>query len=125
MDGSATWGNDSLMTKSDLSPENQNKACIALKLVQQIITGAREGYTPIYGAEHKALTAAISELRQIFVGNQQISHTLELINTSLIGGLLANPEKKKGIRKVLNNTESIMMQLGMGPPDWKIPNVLA
>ena len=113
------------MTISDLSPENQNKACIALKLVQQTVTDAREGYAPIYGAEHNALTAAISELKVIFFGNHQISRTLELIKTSLIGGLLANPEKKKDIEKVLKNTESIMVQLNMGPPDWKIPTVLA
>jgi hypothetical protein len=113
------------MSKSDLTPENHKKACINLQLVQRIVIGAREGYAPIYGAEHNELTASISELKVIFFGNHQISRTLELIKTSLIGGLLANPEKKKDIEKVLKNTESIMMQLNMGPPDWKIPNVLA
>jgi hypothetical protein len=109
------------MTISDLSPENQKKACIALKLVQQTVTGAREGYAPIYGREHKALTAAISELRHIFVGNRQISKTLGEIDDSLNDGLLARPQNKRGIEKALINTENIMLRLGMGPPDWKIP----
>ncbi len=113
------------MTIADLSPENHNKACIALKLVQQTVIGARECYAPIYASEHKALTAAISELRHIFLGNQQISNTLGEINDSLNDGLLAIPQNKSGIEKILINTESIMQRFGMGPPDWKIPAVSA
>jgi hypothetical protein len=113
------------MTISDLSPENQNKACIALKLVQQTVTGAREGYAPIYGVEHQELTAAISELKYIFEGNRQISMTLCQVEDFLNDGLLARPPKMRGIEGALTNTESILRQLGMGPPDWKIPAVLA
>jgi hypothetical protein len=109
------------MTIADLSPENHNKACIALSLVQRTVIGARGGYSPIYAAEHKALTAASSELKVIFLGNAQISNTLEIIDRSLKGGLLAKQQNNSGIEKALSNTEDIMQRLGMGPPDWKIP----
>lgn len=116
---------DSRMTISDLSPEIQNRACIALNLVHQTVTGAREGNAPIYGAEHNALTAAIFELKYIFEGNRQISMTLCQVEDFLNDGLLARPPKMRGIEGALINTESIMRQLGMCPPDWKIPAVLA
>jgi hypothetical protein len=109
------------MTIADLSPENHKKACAALSLVQRTVIGARGGYSPIYAAEHNALTAAISELKLTFLGNPQISNTLELIDISLKGGLLAKQQNKSGIQKIVTHTEDIMQRLGMRPPDWKIP----
>ncbi len=113
------------MTIADLSPENHNKACIALSLVQQTIIGARGRYFPINGAEHKALTVATFELKVIFLGNAQISNALEIIDGSLKGGLLAKQQNNSGIEEALIHTEDIMKRFGMRPPDWKIPAVSA